>query len=144
MESNFKKITQMHTFALIILTFFVFSYQSNAQTKPAGKTWPTPDEYIKMKNPVVSNETILADGKELYNQHCKSCHGVKGKGDGEKSAKIEILCGDFTSPQFLKAPDGEVYYKTTEGRKPMPAYNEKLTDLERWTVITYVRSLGKK
>jgi len=77
----------------------------------------------------------------LYNQHCKSCHGAKGKGDGTKAEKIDISCGDFTSAETAKKTDGELFWKTTEGRKPMPSYKEKLSDSERWKVISYIRSL---
>src|SRR5947209_6142683 len=54
----------------------------NAQDKPKGKPWPAPESAVKMKNPVKSDEGSLKESKDLYAQHCKSCHGAKGKGDG--------------------------------------------------------------
>ncbi|MBL7923884.1 MAG: cytochrome c [Bacteroidia bacterium] len=85
----------------------------------------------------------MAEGKELYAQHCKSCHGAKGKGDGTKAEKIDISCGDFSTPDFTKISDGELYWKTTEGRKPMPSYKEKLSNNERWAIINYIRTFSK-
>jgi mono/diheme cytochrome c family protein len=116
---------------------------AQAATKPKGKPWSAPDEFVTMKNPIAIDDSTMITGKDLYTEHCKSCHGTKGKGDGTKAEKIEILCGDFTSPDYAKASDGEAYWKTTEGRKPMPSFKEKLSDNERWAVIYYVRSLGK-
>lgn len=129
---------------VITIALSTISDQIFAQVvKPKGQPWPAPDEFVKMKNPITVNDSTLIEGKDLYTQHCKSCHGVKGKGDGTKAEKIEILCGDFTSPDYAKVSDGDAYWKTTEGRKPMPSFKEKLSDKERWTVIYYIRSLGK-
>jgi mono/diheme cytochrome c family protein len=129
----------------IAVLLFTIADQAGAQTaaKPKGKPWPAPDEFVKMKNPNAITDSTLINGKDLYTEHCKSCHGSKGKGDGPKAEKIDISCGDLTSPSFLKETDGEIFWKTTEGRKPMPSFNEKLSDKERWDVVVYVRSLGK-
>jgi mono/diheme cytochrome c family protein len=138
------KVISKKSVAIFAVVTALFSLQISAQTvKPKGQPWPAPDEFVKMKNPITVDDSTLATGKDLYSQHCKSCHGVKGKGDGTKAEKIEIQCGDFTSPEYAKTSDGDAYWKTTEGRKPMPSFKEKLSDKERWTVIYYVRSLGK-
>ena len=143
MKSTSKKRVYILVFNLVLVALFALPSQSFSQTKHKGLPWPAPDEFVKMKNPVSLGETTIEDGKELYNQQCKSCHGVKGKGDGPKAEKIDILSGDFTSAEFTKASDGEMYWKTTEGRKPMPSYKEKLTDKERWTIIHYIRTFAK-
>lgn len=126
---------------LIGATCMLFSNSSFAQGKPKGKPWPAPKEAVDKKNPVKSDETSISQGKDLYAQHCKSCHGAKGKGDGTKAEKLDISCGDFTSADTKQATDGELFWKTTEGRKPMPSYKEKLSDKERWAVINFLRSL---
>ena len=120
----------------------VASNFASAQDKPKGKPWPATEAVIKVKNPVKADEASIKEGKDLYSQHCKSCHGTKGKGDGSKAEKIDISCGDFTGPEYAKISDGEAYWKTTEGRKPMPSFKEKLGNNERWSVINYIRSLG--
>jgi mono/diheme cytochrome c family protein len=125
----------------MIISASILSVQSAFAQKPAGKPWNAPESAIKMKNPVKSDAGNLKEGKDLYAQHCKSCHGAKGKGDGPKAEKIDISCGDFTNAETAKKTDGELYWKTTEGRKPMPSYKEKLSDQERWMVVNYLRSL---
>jgi len=120
----------------------MFSSNVSAQgKKPAGKPWPAPAEAIAKKNPVKSDATSIKEGKDLYAQHCKSCHGAKGNGDGTKAEKLDISCGDFASAESKKATDGELFWKTTEGRKPMPSYKEKLSDNDRWKVVNFLRSL---
>jgi len=116
---------------------------AHSQSKPAGKPWAAPEASAKMKNPVKSDEASLTEGKALYAQTCKACHGAKGKGDGPKAANLDISCNDFTSKAFTSETDGSIFWKITEGRKPMPAYKDKLSDSERWSLVNYIRSLGK-
>lgn len=129
-----------------ILVGFVLvaSQPAMAQDKPAGKPWPAPESAVKLKNPVKVDDVSIKEGKDLYAQHCKSCHGAKGKGDGTKAEKIDISCGDFSTSEFAKISDGELYWKTTNGRKPMPSYKEKLSDSERWAIINYMRTFAAK
>jgi len=106
------------------------------------KPWPVPDKDAKMKNPVAADAASLAEGKGLYNQHCKSCHGTKGKGDGSKAAQLETDPGDFTTAAFQAQSDGVLFYKTTEGRDDMPSFKKKLPDAdERWSIVNYMRTL---
>jgi mono/diheme cytochrome c family protein len=112
--------------------------------KPEGKPWPCPEKNAKMTSPMKSDAAVLTEGREIWNQHCKSCHGKTGKGDGTKAESIEITCGDFSSDTYQKKPDGEIFWKTTEGRKPMPSFKQKLTDNERWSVTLYTRTFSKK
>jgi mono/diheme cytochrome c family protein len=135
-----KKIKLFGAGLFLFTTTMLISNSAMAQ-KPAGKPWNAPDAAISKKNPVKSDDATLKEGKDLYVQHCKSCHGAKGKGDGTKAEKIDISCNDFTTADYKKKTDGENYWKTTEGRKPMPSYKEKLSDSERWKVVTYMRSL---
>ena len=103
--------------------------------------WPVPDKYKNMPNPVKSDATSLATGKELYTQHCKSCHGTKGKGDGPKAAQLDTESGDFTIAAFKSQTDGALFYKTFEGRKDMPSYKKKIAEQnDIWAVVNYMRT----
>ena len=120
------------------LAFMLMAFVSHKQNDP----WPVPDKYQKMANPVKSDAASIANGKELYAQHCQSCHGKKGKGDGPKAAQLDTECGDFTTADFQKQPDGALFYKTFEGRKDMPSYKKKIPDQnDIWAVVNYMRTL---
>ncbi len=113
---------------------------SNQDKKP----WPVPDNFSKMKNPVAADAASMAEGKNLYNLHCKSCHGTKGLGDGSKAAQLKTEPGDFSSASFQSQSDGAIFYKTTEGRDDMPNFKKKLPDAdERWSIVNYMRSMKK-
>lgn len=140
-----KTIIKMTKQAIRIFTsvclLIVASQPADAQAKPKGLPWPAPASAIKVKNPVKSDPLSVKDGKTLYIKHCQSCHGDGGKGDGTKAKNLDISCGNLSVSAVEKITDGELYWKTTEGRKPMPSFSKKLTDAERWSIINYVRTL---
>jgi mono/diheme cytochrome c family protein len=104
--------------------------------------WIVPDKYKEMTNPVKADGESLKYGKVLYDQHCKSCHGKEGYGDGPKAAQLETPSGDFTLEEFQAQPDGALFYKTIEGREDMPSFRKKIPDDEDvWNVVNYIRTL---
>jgi mono/diheme cytochrome c family protein len=103
-----------------------------------------PDKYLKMANPVKSNGESINTGKELYVQHCQSCHGKKGMGDGTKAASLKTEPGDFSKAEFQTEPDGALFYKIAEGRKDMPSFKKKIPDQDDiWSVVNYIRTMKK-
>jgi mono/diheme cytochrome c family protein len=108
------------------------------------KKWDAPASSKNTKNPVTATADNLAEAKSLYAKHCKSCHGAAGKGDGPKAANLDVSCKDFTKPDFKKQTDGELYWKITNGRDPMPTFKTKLSNDERWGLVNYIKTMGKK
>lgn len=134
-----KKILVVLTVAMG-LTGISFTAINNQQSKP----WPVPDNFKKMKNAVAADATSVSDGKNLWNTHCKSCHGAKGLGDGSKAAQLKTEPGDFSKPVVQTQTDGELFYKLTEGRDDMPSFKKKLPDAEdRWSLVNFIRTLKK-
>ena len=106
--------------------------------------WPVPDKYLKMANPVKANGESLSEGKDLWVEHCQSCHGKKGLGDGTKAASLKTEPGNFSTADFQNEPDGALFYKIAEGRKDMPSFKKKLPDQEEiWAVVNYIKTFKK-
>lgn len=127
---------------IFISAFFIsiLSGFSLFQKKP----WPVPDNYKTMKNPVASDASSIAEGRTLYATHCKSCHGNKGLGDGNKAAQLKTEPGDFSKADFQAQSDGALFYKTSEGRDDMPNFKKKIPDAdERWSIVNYMRTFKK-
>lgn len=104
--------------------------------------WPVPAKYKSMENPYAGNKDVDKIGKDLYNQHCKSCHGKEGYGDGSKSGELDSEMRDFTTEDVQSQTDGEFYYKTIIGRNEMPNFEKKIPDEEdRWLLVNYIRTL---
>jgi mono/diheme cytochrome c family protein len=103
-----------------------------------------PTEASNLKNPVPASSTVLAQAKNLYADHCADCHGKKGRGDGSNAADLERKPTNLTQPALLAQGDGALFWKISEGRKPMPAYSRKLSEEQRWKLVNYIRTLAPK
>jgi len=126
--------------AVMALSAIMLSFAPAFQQRP--EPWPAPESAKKLKNPVPNNAENISIGKNLYAKHCRSCHGKTGEGDGTKAAELETFPGDFLTEEFQAQTDGEIYYKTTEGRKDMPEFKKKIaSDEDRWILVNYLRTL---
>lgn len=128
---------------IIVLLFSLFAVGLVAfmPKETSQEPWPVPDNYKNKVNPLKGNAESLTTGKTLYNQHCKSCHGTKGKGDGPKAAQLDTESGDFTKASFQSQTDGSLFYKTYQGRKDMPSYKTKIPDAnDIWAIVNYMRT----
>ena len=108
---------------------------------PQNAPWTAPATADKEKNPIASDAASIEAGKSIYKKSCNDCHGKKGKGDGPKSAELEKNPQDFTKDAFQKQSDGSLFWKITEGKKPMPSFKHDLNKDQRWQVINYIRTL---
>lgn len=123
---------------LLVSSFALYSF-----TLYQSKEWVVPESARNVKNPTdKADKENLSIGKSLYAKHCQSCHGKEGYGDGPKAKELKGDVGDFSSPEFQDQTDGALFYKTTEGRDDMPAFDKKIPDAEdRWLIINYIRTL---
>ncbi len=110
----------------------------------ASDEWKAPARAARKPNPVPVDAKSLESGKAAYLKECNSCHGPEGKGNGSAAANLEKPPGDLSNPRMWDQTDGALYYKITEGRKPMPSFEKLLTDEQRWQVINYIRTLAPK
>jgi len=141
MITKFSKMKPTRFFVIGAITLCALQF---AFTPAKAQDWTAPATASKVENPVPSNDKSVAEGKTIYTNNCKSCHGVKGKGDGPKSADLEKTPQDFSKEKFQLQTDGALFWKITEGKKPMPTFKKDLTPEQRWQVINYLRKLGKK
>jgi mono/diheme cytochrome c family protein len=97
----------------------------------------------KMKNPVPATPAALVAGRQLYAEHCQKCHGEKGNGQGAKAAELTIAPSDFTNASEMgDLPDGQLFLEITKGELPMPAFEDKLSEQERWQLVDYIRTFS--
>ena len=130
--------TRLNTI-LSIAAIAAFTLSLVAFTIPQEK-WEVPAKYKSMKNEFAGEDEDEI-GEDLYAQHCKSCHGKEGFGDGTKAKELDTEMREFSSEEFLSQTDGELYYKAFIGRDEMPNFEKKIRDDEdRWMVINYLRS----
>ncbi len=117
---------------LLLFGFLFIAYTSQAQ-------WKIPEKAKKSKNPHESSDTHISSGKKIYASNCKSCHGDPGKANA-----LLPTATDVGSADYLKMKDGSIYYQITEGMGAMPSFKKSLSDEERWSLVSYIRSLANK
>ena len=125
--------------ATMVLAGVLFS---PVRSEDSAAQWRVPKREAERKNPIPSDPKSIAAGKIVYEKNCATCHGPTGKGDGPKGRDLQPKPGDLSSPQLASQSDGAIYWKTTTGRRPMPAFEKLLSEQDRWHVVNYVRSLG--
>lgn len=122
--------------SLLLMTVIMSSAFFNQQ-----KEWKAPASADAKKNPLTADATTIAAGKVVYVKECQSCHGKKGKGDGPSAKDLDIPAGDFSKATMQSQSDGALFWKTSEGRKPMPSFKKKLTEDKIWQTVIYMRTL---
>jgi len=107
--------------------------------------WTPAARARKLKNPVPATDSALTAGMRVYEDHCLRCHGEEGDGNGEKASELSVAPTNFTDASAMnRATDGELYWEITKGRSPMPAFETKLSDMERWEAVDYIRTFAAK
>jgi mono/diheme cytochrome c family protein len=107
--------------------------------------WECPKDVSTKKSPAPYSPQSVAAGKQVAEaKACSACHGASGKGDGPGAAALNPKPADWTSATTQGDSDGCLFWKITEGRGAMPKWGPLTTDKERWDLVNYVRSFGKK
>ena|SRR5437868_8299523 len=125
---------------LIVSLLLIFNQFIYAQSKP----WPVPSSAVNNKNPLSKDASTIKTGKTLYATYCSPCHGNTGKGDGAAAAALNPKPANHTSDVIQAESEGSLFYKISEGRTPMPQYKLALTEAQRWALVSYIKTLGKK
>lgn len=124
--------------------FLMFSFSNTIKAQSAAE-WTVPAKFKTMKSPVASSKQSISEGKDLFAKHCKSCHGSTGLGDGPKASSLDVSCSDFTTKKFQANSDGDIFFKMSEGKGKMPSFKKLIPeDNERWSLVTYLRTLAAK
>jgi mono/diheme cytochrome c family protein len=105
--------------------------------------WVAPAAEKAKKNPLPNDKKTIEQGEKVAKVNCASCHGNKGKGDGPAAVALNPKPADWTSKRVQDEPDGEIFWKITTGRGPMPPWRH-LPENDRWALVRYIRTLAGK
>jgi mono/diheme cytochrome c family protein len=123
------------------------SSRAQDATISPGEVWTAPARAARKQNPIPADPKSIAQGKELFTAACLPCHGPAGKGDGPVAATLErngvpVRPGNLSDPKIWEQSDGAIFWKISEGRSPMPSFQEAYTEEQRWLIVDYVRTLA--
>ncbi|MEO3427300.1 cytochrome c [Pelagibius sp. CAU 1746] len=104
-----------------------------------------PVEYRSQRNPYPNVTKAIDAGREVYEANCKSCHGPRGRGDGD--AGLDLIPSPALLTELSKdqgAADEYLLWTVAEGGQPfgtaMPAFKDRLNEDQTWQVISYLRA----
>ena len=149
-RSHSKTVVTLMFAAVLMTTGFDFARAfAEGPPKKTDEPWTAPGRAARKENPIAADAKSLAQGKELYVTGCMPCHGPAGRGDGPAAATLErngipVRPGNLSDPKLWQQSDGTLFWKISEGRTPMPAFQEAFSEQQRWQIVTYVRTLAPK
>lgn len=84
----------------------------------------------------------LQEGRRLYEQHCRFCHGDQGKG---KAYDVTPSPADLTSPTLQRKSDAELTQTIHEGAQgtAMGSWKWELSEKDKRNVLLYIRWLAR-
>lgn len=91
------------------------------------------------KNPVKPSTKSVAKGEQLYKQHCLTCHGQSGEGNGPKAAGLKKIPANLRVAR--KKPDSYLFSQIYLGRGPMPQNKEILSEEDCWHIVNFINQI---
>ena len=105
-----------------------------------------PAEYANQTNPYHDNESIIEEGKVIYETACIFCHGKKGDGEGVGAKALKVPPADFTDRDMVSTmSDSFWYWKVSDGVEGagMPAWKTVLNENQTWQIINYAMTFSE-
>jgi len=106
--------------------------------------WTILADAAELKNPLPATPDVLRQGEKVFVSRCRPCHGRDGTGFGPRSSPDHPAADLTAAARAGLNPDGVLFYKVWNGRRPMPAFKTELTREDVWAVVEYVKSLRRE
>jgi mono/diheme cytochrome c family protein len=100
----------------------------------------------KPGNPVASSPASIKEGMRTYATWCRSCHGLRARGDGVTAPPGAKPANLVDAEWKYGSTDAEIFRNIRQGIKPFEFMKpqKELTDTEIWNIINYLRSLAQE
>ena len=102
---------------------------------------PGPAVVNTLKNPLPNDPRVVHAGNILFLNRCVQCHNAEGYGYGTVGQYLVPHPPDLASALVQHITDGQLFWHITQGQGKMPGFRHWTTPPERWSLVTYVRSL---
>ena len=89
----------------------------------------------------VNDKSSIERGNKLFLQHCKSCHGVSGRGDGKWAKDFGIKPANLRELSGM-LPNHYLSLQINEGSGSMPRWKNLLKPQEIWDLTNYIQTLS--
>ncbi len=91
------------------------------------------------------NTFVLARGQNQFNVFCSPCHNFDGRSEGE-IVKRGLWPGipDLTREQTQLLSNARIFHIISAGQNLMPSYADKISPIDRWAIVYYLRTLQQR
>lgn len=125
----------------LLLSLGVLAVLAVGSARAQRADWQIPPDAATLKSPLSPTPAILKKGRITFGSHCQRCHGPGGQGNGPESDSSHPAANLTDGSRAELNPDGVMFYKVWNGRKPMPSFKSELSKDDVWSVVEYVKSL---
>lgn len=120
------------------------AYETPVPAPPAGSVpisgrEPAATE-TEPRNPVPPSAASLEQGKLLFAINCALCHGQTPAAPGPVGSKFKPPPPGLDQALLGARSDAHIYRAITQGFGRMPPFLTKLTPLERWHLLNFLRA----
>lgn len=115
--------------------------QNVSERNKGNGHWVVPEEAGMRKNPIPGETDSINRGKDLYRLNCMSCHGETAGGNGPAAAVLTPEPANLKKMSGTHS-DGDFAWKIENGRGPMPAWKNILSENQIWDLVNYIQSLS--
>jgi mono/diheme cytochrome c family protein len=133
----------MRVIVWVAAVAFAASPGARVSVSGQGADWAIPAEATNLQSPVAGSPDALKKGQSVFESRCRPCHGPEGKGNGPLSDPAHPAADLTAGVAADLAPDGVLFYRVWNGKRPMPAFKSELTQEDVWAVVEYIKSLKK-
>jgi mono/diheme cytochrome c family protein len=139
----------------LLVGWFVYSGTVPGTASPVELRIQHPtllQEFEKLENPFAhadeaTKRRCIEEGKHLYQQNCRPCHGSKADGNGPFANAFRLRPINFTDPGTIATVvEAFAFWRIREGGpglpaastpwdSAMPAWKDVLTDTQIWKII---------
>jgi len=83
----------------------------------------------------------IAAGRAPFAEHCVSCHGETGRGDGPVAKDLRSPPADLTAEHIYGHSDGDLFWWISNGiGEAMPPFGAVLDETARWNLIDFLHA----
>lgn len=130
---------------LLLVGLILLGLASISGANETRSPWRAPRLARELRNPISVTPQGMSAAAQLYKENCVTCHGRTGNSNGPAAESLPQRPANFTDESLMRrATDGELFWKISTGRAPMPSWQAKLSETERWQLVNYLRMLAMR
>ena len=143
----FQLLGKKNQFSRVLIFFLILGCNSEftPHQDEVSKINANDSKDLQLKDTVIP---VTKETRQLYQQYCAQCHGIKGHGDGVNAPYLVVPPRDHTKSHYLETRSDAQLFDAIKlgglavGRAPcMPAWGHTFGDETIGFLVNYIREL---